>query len=139
MPLTSDPFVIATPSILIGTEQFECAANEVTVEEIYREADTATICKPGAVRRTLIGCKVSLPIKLSYGAGGSFNLLNAMKGTVVVIVLKPATGAAAVGNPTVTFSAEIPAILPLANVKHGEVGIFDLDLMSDAAPVVAFL
>lgn len=137
MPLTADPYVIVDPSIMIDTTEFQCATNTATLEYVYAESDDKTFCKPNATTRTLIGCTLSVDIKLSFGDGGSFNLLHAMGGLRKVVVVKALDAAAAVGNPSTTFTAEIPFIPAVTEMKIGESMVLELELISDAAPVVA--
>ena len=137
MALTSDPFVVVDPSFMIGGDEFQCGTATASIEPIYVETDAKTFCKPNATRRTIVGCTASLDIKISYDTTGSWNILHAMAGTVVTVVIKPADATVAATNPSITFSAQIPQVLPLGNIEIGEVSIITLDLMSDAAPVIA--
>lgn len=139
MAITTEPIIITDPSILIGSVELDVAANKVTVETVYASADRTTYVKPNAIRRTLIGCKVKVPVLLSYHATtGSYQALAALAGTVVTVVIKPLNSSPAAGNPSCTFSAEVPSILPLSELKIGEHMKLDLDLVSDAAPVIAY-
>ena len=138
MALTSDPFVVVDPSFMIDATEFQCGTDSVTVEPVYAETSNgATFCKPNFTRRTIIGCTATLDIKISYDATGSWNLLHAMAGLTKTIVIKPSDAAAAAGNPSITFSAQIPQVLPVSEMKIGEVQVLTLELMSDAAPVIA--
>lgn len=139
MAITSDPLIITDPSVLLGTVELDVTANTVTVNAVYAEGDASSFTKPNAKRKTLIGCSVTIPVLLSYHATtGSFQALLALAGTVVTCVITPANAAVSATNPSVTFSAQIPTILPLAELKIGETMRFNLELTSDAAPVIAY-
>lgn len=81
---------------------------------------------------------VTLEVELSYAAStGSWNILNALRDTVVAIVVAPADSAAAATNPTATFNAKIPAIPLMMGAEYGARMTFSLELTSEAEPVFA--
>lgn len=139
MAITSEPLIITDPSVLLGSLELDVTANTVTVNAVYAEADASSYVKPNAKRKTLIGCNVTIPVLLSFHATtGSFQTLLALAGTIVTVVIKPLNGAVGPANPSATFSAQIPTILPFAEMKIGETMRYNLELTSDAAPVIAY-
>ena len=137
MAITTDPIIITDPSILLGSVELDVTANTVNVAAVYAEGDASSFTKPNAKRRTLIGCTVSVPVMLSHGTNGSYQALAALGGTVVTCVIKPLNATVSLTNPSVSFSAQIPTILPMADAKIGEPMRYTLDLSSDAAPTIA--
>ena len=139
MAITSEPLIITDPSVLLGSLELDVTANTVTVHAVYAEADATSYVKPNAKRKTLIGCNVTIPVLLSFHATtGSFQALLALAGTIVTVVIKPTNTSASATNPSATFSAQIPTILPFAEMKIGETMRYNLELTSDAAPVIAY-
>lgn len=79
---------------------------------------------------------VTLEVELSYAATtGSWNLLNALRDTVVEIVIAPADAVAAATNPTATFDARIPPIPLMMGAEYGSRMTFSLELTSEGEPV----
>jgi hypothetical protein len=79
----------------------------------------------------------SIELEISYGVGGSWTTLNALRDTVAEVVISPSDGTIAAGNPSATFDAVIPAIPFMSGATKTERQTFTLDLMAEAEPVFA--
>jgi hypothetical protein len=112
------------PSILIDSVEYRAKAGSVKLEpgdyhnfseeEFTFEAD----------------------IQLDYAVAGSWNLLYALAGTLVDVVLKPDSASVAVTNPTATFQIRMPSPTFMDGAR-GDRQSFALSAMTEEVPVFA--
>lgn len=133
---TEQPHVYVSPSIMLDTTELLCygTAAKLVPEDVM--ANIETWCQPGAERPGLVSWTFSVRLKLSYATAGSWNLIRAMRGQLKTVVMKPASTAVAVGNPSATFSIYVPSI-PFMDAEMGGVTEFDLEAKVIGDPVFA--
>lgn len=117
---------IIKPSVSIGGTEFKCLSRVVTLEP----GDPETYCS--------WEWSCSIDIELTYGTGGSYNVLSAWQDTTGTFVLSPSDASVGTGNPTATFEATIPPIPFMMGAEKGERQVFTLELMTDDEPVIAY-
>lgn len=133
---TAAPYIVTKPSIKIGPTgsevSVECAATNFEHSIDQDENTTDTFCGSytsfGPQKHTL-----TMTIAQSYGAAGSWTLLQPMVGTVQPFVVTPGIGAVSVDNPVMSGSAVVKA-LPFMNAGPGEVSEVDLELAVQGQP-----
>lgn len=113
------------PSILIDSVEYKCKARTVSLEP----GDHINFCEQEWA--------FNAEIEIGYGASESWTLLEALQDTIVTVVLKPEDAAVAAGNPTATFSIRVPAIPFMTGASRGDRQTFNLEVMTEAAPVFA--
>lgn len=113
------------PSILIDSVEYKCKARSVTLEP----GDHINFCEQEWT--------FNAEIEIGYGTGESWTLLEALQDTVVDVVLKPEDAAVGVANPTATFEIRVPAIPFMTGASRGDRQTFNLEVMTEAAPVTA--
>lgn len=114
------------PSIVIDGSEFKCMSKSVD----FAWGDFQNFCD-----RDLT---VNVDIELSFGATGSFNTLDAMRGQVKTVVISPSDGTVDGDNPSATFTAEIPPVPLMTSAGRGEVMPFTLELVAREEPVIAY-
>lgn len=117
---------ILKPSVSIGGTEFKCMSRSVTLEPGDPEnfCDYAWTC--------------SVDLELTYGTGGSYNILSSWTDTVGTFVLKPSDATVGSGNPSATFEAIIPPIPFMMGATKGERQVFTLELMLEDEPTIAY-
>lgn len=115
---------IIQPKLTINGDDFKCLSKTADLAP----GDRINFCENEWTTK--------LTIELSYAATtGSWNILNALRDTVVEIVIAPTDAVAAATNPTATFDARIPAIPLMMGAEYGARMTFDLELTSEGEPV----
>lgn len=115
---------IIKPSISIDGVEYKCKSRSVDLVP----GDQVNFCEQEWT------CTVE--VELTYGATGSWATLNALRDTVVTVVLSPSDATAGTAdNPSATFDAMIPAIPFMSGATRGERQTFSLELVSEAEPV----
>lgn len=116
---------IIKPSISIGGTEFKCLSR--TVELV--PGDFRTFCTQKWM--------CSVEVEITYGAGGSWTVLDGFRHTIQEVILSPSDGSVSADNPSATFDAEIPAIPFMSGATRGERMTFTLELESEDEPVTA--
>jgi hypothetical protein len=116
---------IYNPTVTIGGTEFKCMTRTVELTP----GDFTTFCEQDW------SCTVE--IEVSYGAAGSWNVLNGFRDTLQTVVIKPEDAATSVTNPAATFTARIPAVPFVTGAGRGEKMTMSLELMAEAEPVFA--
>lgn len=117
---------IIKPSVSIGGTEFKCASRSVTLEP----GDPETYCD--------YEWTCSIDLELTYGTGGTYNIISAWVDTTGTFVLSPSDGAIGSANPSATFEATIPPIPFMMGAEKGERQVFTLELMLDEEPTIAY-
>lgn len=116
---------ITKPFLSIDGTEFQCFADSLSLG-------------PDGIRNF---CEdewsMSVDIELTYGTGESHTVLDAMRDTVVEVVVRPSDAAIGVGNPSATFDARIPAIPFMEGATRGDRMRFTLELMAEDTPAYA--
>lgn len=121
----ADVYVAVDPSVTIGGTDRICMFSRVALIPEQMMADTETFCDPGGERPSTVKWTLELEGKMSYDTDGSWNVLRALSGTKVAIVVKPADTTVAATNPSASFNAWIPA-MPFVDATVGESAPFTL-------------
>ena len=116
---------IIKPSISIGGTEFKCSSRSVTLEP----GDLINFCEQD--------WSLTVEIELSFGATGTWQVLNGMRDTEQTVVVSPSDGAISAENPSATFTAAIPAIPFMSDATRGERMTISLTLVAEAEPVFA--
>lgn len=116
---------IIKPSISIGGTEFKCSGRSATLEP----GDFINYCEQEWT--------FEVELELSYGATGTWTLLDAMRDTEQEVILSPSDGAVSADNPSATFDAVIPAIPFMSDATRGERMTMTLTLTSEGEPVFA--
>ena len=77
----------------------------------------------------------SIDVELAYGSGLSYDVISALRDTVVEIIVAPKNAVVGTDNPHLTFDARIPAIPFMMGAETGQRQTFTLDLVSEGEPV----
>lgn len=113
-------------SLLINSVEYKCRARSLNLDPL----DGVVLCTDD------LDYELTAEIEVTYGASGTWNLLNALNGTLTTFVVKPNDAAVAAGNPSASFSGYMPAI-PFVRASPGEVGTFELVVQSEGGVTTA--
>ena len=116
---------INKPSISIDGVEYKCMSRSASLVP----GDDLNFCEKEWT--------ASFDIEVSYGTDGSWTKLNALRDTIVEVILSPSDGTISDSNPSATFDAHIPAIPFMSGAEKGGRMTFLLELMSEAEPVFA--
>lgn len=116
---------IIKPSISIGGTEFKCMSNSVELVP----GDPINFCEHE--------WELSVDVDLSYGATGSWTVLEVMADTEQTVIVFPSDAAISADNPSATFAAVIPRIPFMTGAQKGDRQTFTLDLVSEGEPVFA--
>ena len=111
-------------SLLINAVEYKCRARQVDLEPL----EGVTLCTDN------LDYELTAEIEITYGATGTWNLLNARNGQLTTFVVKPLDGTVAPTNPSAAFSAYFPAI-PFMSASAGEVGTMSLVVQSEGGVI----
>lgn len=111
------------PSILIDSVEYKCKVRSVSLTP----GDFINFCEQEWL--------FEAEIEIGYGASESWTLLNALRNTIVDVVLKPEDAAAAAGNPSATFQITMPAITFMDTSERGARQTIPLSVVTEAEPV----
>lgn len=123
----ADGVTIDDPKITINGINYTATARSAMLTAEDDEVDISTFANPKGMRPGATDWTAEIELNLTYGPietattppadAGTWNTLNALRKTKVVVVMGPKSGVATVSNPTATFSAYIPTI----SFMNGEV------------------
>ena len=118
---------IIKPSISIGGTEFQCMSRTASLVP----GDFINFCEQEWT--------LTVDIEVSYGAAGSWTVLDGFRDSEQEVIVKPSDGAISADNPSATFDAVIPAIPFMNDATRGERMVFTLTLVSEGEPVFAIL
>lgn len=114
---------ILKPSISIGGVEFKCKSRSVS----FTPGDWLNFCEREWT--------LEVELDLSYGADGSWNLLEAMFDTTQEIIISPSDGVVSVDNPSATFDAIVNPIAFMDGATRGERQSTTIELVAETDPV----
>lgn len=130
------PFVLEHPHLHIGATgssvDISCPGTNLVAEPSQDESTTVTFCGSYTSYKTPTWT-ITVTIAQSYGADGSWTLIQPLCGTIQPFELRPDEATASVDNPVMSGEAFI-GYLPFINAAPGEVSEVDLVLGVQGTP-----
>jgi hypothetical protein len=130
------PFIVEHPLIKIGAAgsavEFECAATNLDIAVDQDENKVDTFCGSYTSYKAE-KWTITITIAQSYGAAGSWTLLQPLVGTIQPFEIQPDTAAASVDNPVMSGSCLMKAF-PFISAAPGEVSEVDVVMAVQGAP-----
>jgi len=115
------------PSILIDSVEYKCKVRSVSLEP----GEHINYCEQEWT--------FTAEIEIGYGVAESWTLLEALRDTIVDVVLKPEDATTAATNPSASFSIRMPAVPFITNASKNDRMTFSLEATTEAEPVFAVL
>ncbi len=115
------------PSILLNAVEYQCKIRSVSLEP----GEHINYCEQEWT--------FSAEIELGYGAAESWTLLNALRDTIVPVVLKPEDAVVGATNPSATFQIRMPAVPFITSAPKNDRMTFTLESTTEAEPVFAVI
>ena len=116
---------IYQPSVLIDSVEYKCKVRSVSLTP----GDWINYCEQEWT--------FEAEIEIGYGVTESWTLLDALRNTIVDVVLKPEDAVAAAGNPSATFQITMPAIPFMDSSERGARQTIPLSVVTESEPVFA--
>ena len=132
---------LSNPVVLIGassaaTTDITDQVSAVTVNYVVEALEDTAI---GSTARTntagLQNNSVTLTVYASYASAESYAVLSALVGTKCYIKVTPAAGANTATHPGFEITNGFISALPVANMNHGELSSYDIEIMGGSYTV----
>ena len=134
--VTAPPFIVTHPLIKIGpvgsAVEFECPATNLDTAVDQSENTVETFCGTYTSYKAP-KWTVTITVAQSYGAEGTWTLIEPMVGTVVPFEIQPDAAAASVDNPNMSGTAMVKAF-PFISAGPGSVSEIDIVLAVQGEP-----
>jgi hypothetical protein len=135
--VTAPPFILDQPLISLGATgsevQIQCGATNLEVAVDQDENTVETFCGSYTSYKAP-KWTITVTLAQSYGADGTWTLIQPMCGTIVPFQLQPNTTAASVDNPNMSGTVLVKQ-LPFISGAPGEASEIDLELAVQGDPV----
>lgn len=118
---------IYQPSVLIDSVEYKCKARSVKLTP----GDWINYCEQEWT--------FEADIEIGYGVSESWTDLDALRNTIVSVVLKPEDAVIGAGNPEATFQITMPAIPFMDSSDRGERQVISLSVLTESEPVIAIV
>jgi hypothetical protein len=136
-PIQAIPFIVDHPFILIGDAttgvQVECAGTNLSVTVDQDENTLETFCGSYTSYKAP-KWTITVTIAQSYGAAGSWTLLQPLLGTIQPFEIRPDSATASVDNPSMSGDVLLK-YLPFIDAAPGEASEVDLEMAVQGQPV----
>ena len=131
------PFIVVHPLVKIGpvgaAVEFACPATNLDTAVDQSENTVETFCGTYTSYKAP-KWTVTITVAQSYGAGGTWTLIEPMVGTIVPFEIQPDADAASIDNPNMSGMAMVKAF-PFISATPGSASEVDIVLAVQGEPV----